>query len=71
MRSLIKFIAEESLKKGKKVTTEDIRKSVDLQLHTYRLAIEDLEELRGKTFQYDKMEKELLKIKQQNNLVLE
>jgi hypothetical protein len=63
MKSLIKLISDESAKKGRKVTTSEIRKLIDDHLSFYKKAICELEDLRAKTFQYDEMEKTLLDLK--------
>jgi chaperonin cofactor prefoldin len=68
MKSLIKFIAEESAKKGRKVTTAEIRRTIDSQLTFYKKAIDELEDLRSKTFHYDEMEQTLVNLKSENAL---
>jgi chaperonin cofactor prefoldin len=71
MKSLIKFISEQSAKKGRKVTTSEIRRTVDTQIEMYKRAIEELEDLRKKTFQYDEMEHTLITMKQENTVLTE
>jgi hypothetical protein len=69
MKSLITFITESSAKQGKKVTTEEIRNSIDEQLRLLALQKEELEDLKQKTYEYDRMEKALHELKNEAELV--
>ena len=63
MKSLIQFIEEESKRRGRKLSTEEVRTVIDNRLSLYKTSIEELEDLRAKTYQYDFMEETLSKIR--------
>ncbi len=63
MKSLIKFIEEESKRRGSKLSTQEIRSTIEARLDAYKSAIDELEDLKAKTYHYDDMEKILEDIK--------
>jgi hypothetical protein len=65
MNSLIKFLDAESKKQNRRITAAELRPIIDKRLQLYRMWIDELEELRTKTYSYDEMEKELLEIHNQ------
>ncbi len=69
MKSLIKFIDQESQRKGKPVTTTDLRGIITQKRKVLELLIVELNDLEYKTYQYELMEHTLEGI--QNSMLFE